>query len=335
MLIALQPGMKQRLDNRLSVSVMLGIILDADSLGKEIDLSPITGLLGEWRVYGSSLPEETSARVADADVVLSNKIRLDATNLSGSQVSFISVMATGTNNIDLEYTSNRGITVSNAVAYATPSVVQHTISLILALSTNLPAYLKDVREGAWQKSNVFCLLQHPIQEVSGKQLGIIGHGELGSAVADAATGLGLEILISDRPGNSPKEGRLAFKEVVARADYLSLHCPLTDGSQQMINAEILSAMKPSAFLINTARGGLVDSEALVTALKAGDIAGAAVDVLDVEPATVDEPLITDIDNLLVTPHNAWGAIESRTRLIQQMRENIEGFLTDKPQRQVN
>ena len=314
---------------------MLGVILDADSLGKEIDLSRITELLDEWRIYGSSAPEETASRIADADVVLSNKIRLDATNLIGSKVSFISVMATGTNNIDLEYTSKQGVTVSNAVAYATPSVVQHTISLILALSTSLPTYLKDVREGAWQKSNVFCLLQHPIQEISGKYLGIVGYGELGRAVASAATALGLKILISDRPESSPRTGRLAFDEVVHKSDYLSLHCPLTQTNQHMINFNVLSAMKRSAFLINTARGGLVDSEALIAALNSGDIAGAALDVLDVEPAMTDEPLITDIDNLLVTPHNAWGAIESRHRLIEQMRENIEGFLANSLRRQVN
>ncbi len=313
---------------------MLGVILDADSLGKDIDLSPITGLLDDWHVYGSTLPEETRARIAGAHMVLSNKIRLDEANLRGSSVRFISVMATGTNNVDLEYASNHQITVSNAVGYATPSVAQHSISLILALSINLPAYLKDVSDGAWQKSNVFCMLQHPIQEVAGKKLGIIGYGELGRAVASAATGLGLELLISERPGQRARQGRLTFEEVISNADYLSLHCPLTESNRHMINAQVLAAMKPSAFLINTARGALVDSQALIDALKAGQIAGAALDVLDTEPATADEPLINDIDNLLVTPHNAWGAIESRNRLVMQMKENIEAFLIDQPTRQV-
>ena len=314
---------------------MLGVILDADSLGKEIDLSRITNLLDEWRVYGSTEPEKTAARVADADVVLSNKVRLDASNLSDSQVSFISVMATGTNNIDLGYTSAQGIIVCNAIAYATPSVVQHTISLLLALSTSLPAYLREVREGNWQNSNVFCMLQHPIQEISGKNLGIVGYGELGSAVATTASALGLKILISDRPGSSPRKGRLSFDDVVRNADYLSLHCPLTKINQRMINSDVLSAMKSSSFLINTARGALVDSSALINALTSGEIAGAALDVLDIEPPIADEPLINNIDNLLITPHNAWGAVESRHRLIEQMRENIKGFLSGKPQRQVN
>ena len=314
---------------------MLGVILDADSLGNEVNLTRITELLDEWKIYGYTRPDETAIRIAGADVILSNKIRLDASSLDGSSVSFISVMATGTNNVDLEYTSKNGILVSNAVAYATPSVVQHTISLILALSTSLPAYLKDVRDGCWQDSKVFCLLNYPIQEISGKTLGIIGYGELGKAVATAADALGLKILISDRPGHPPRKSRLAFDEVLRRADYLSLHCPLNETNKQMINAETLSLMKPSSFLVNTARGGLVDSQALLTALRSRQIAGAALDVLDTEPPIIDEPLITNIDNLLITPHNAWGAIESRNRLIEQMRENIEGFLAEKPKRKVN
>jgi glycerate dehydrogenase len=312
---------------------MIGVILDANSLGQDIDLSPVTSLLSEWRVYPSTQPDEVASRISDATVVLSNKIRLDEASLANApNVRFISVMATGTNNIDFQATKARDIHVSNAVAYATPSVVQHTISLILALSTNLPAYLSDVRSGRWQQSDVFCLLDHPIQEVAGKKLGIIGHGELGSAVAKAAAGLGLKVIVAGRRGEQPGPGRTPFEEVIREADYLTLHCPLTSTNENMINAELLSAMKPTAFLINTARGGLVDSQALVAALKDGVIAGAAIDVLNTEPAAANEPLITDLPNLLVTPHNAWGAIESRNRLINQMRENIEGFLAGKPPR---
>ena len=314
---------------------MIGVILDADSLGRDIDLSPVTDLLDDWQVYPSTLPEETPTRIAGADVVLSNKIRLDAENLAGSRVRYISVMATGTNNVDLAWAASNQIQVSNAVAYATPSVVQHTISLILALSTNLPAYVNDVRAGRWQQSNVFCLLDHPIQEIAGKKLGIIGHGELGGAVARVAEALGMTILVSERPGDEPRTGRVAFERVIAESDYLSLHCPLTESNHHVINAGVLAAMKPSAFLINTARGGLVDSAALLSALHSNSIAGAAIDVLDAEPAKQDEPLITQMNNLLVTPHNAWGAIESRTRLVSQMKENIEGFLAANPPRLVN
>ncbi len=312
---------------------MIGVILDADSLGQDIDLTPITSLMDEWHVHGSTLPDETAERIKDASVVLSNKIALNAENMSNaSSLGYISVMATGTNNVDFDYCSKHNIQVSNAVAYATPSVVQHTISLILALATNLPAYLNDVRAGAWQKSNVFCLLDHPISEIAGKTLGIFGHGELGGNVAKAAEGLGMNVLLSERPGADLRDGRTGFEELLRTADYLTLHCPLTPETEHLINEETLALMKPSGFLINTARGGLVDSKALLEALEQKQLAGAAVDVLDVEPAREDEPLINAHPNLLVTPHNAWGAIESRQRLVQQMRENIEGFLKGSPPR---
>lgn len=315
---------------------MLGVILDADSLGTDIDLSPVTNLLGDWQVYASTQPDEVASRIENATVVLSNKVVLDETNLGHARlVRFISVMATGTNNVDLNYTASHNIAVSNAIAYSTPSVVQHTISLILALSNNLPAYLADVRGGRWQQSNVFCLLDHPIQEVSGKRLGIIGYGALGTHVARAAEGLGLIVQVSERPGHQPREGRLAFEDIVRTSDYISLHCPLTAENKHLINAEKLSWMKPSAFLINTARGGLVDSGALLHALRSRTIAGAAIDVLDMEPASASEPLMADLPNLMVTPHNAWGAIESRRRLILQMKENIMGFLIGTPPRSVN
>lgn len=314
---------------------MIGVILDADSLGHDIDLTPITSLLTDWHVYGSTTPDETAGRIADATVVLSNKIALTADAMSSAEsLRYISVMATGTNNIDFGYCAEHDIQVSNAVAYATPSVVQHTISLILALATNLPAYLSDVRAGAWQKSTVFCVLDHPITEVAGKTLGIFGYGELGRNVAKAAAGLGMQVAPGERPGAKPREGRTPFEALLRQADYLTLHCPLTAETQHLIDETTLSLMKPSAFLINTARGGLVDSTALLEALDQKKIAGAAVDVLDVEPAREGEPLIDAFPNLLVTPHNAWGALESRQRLVRQMRENIEGFVKGSPPRLV-
>lgn len=315
---------------------MLGVILDADSLGNDVDLSPITSLLDEWQVYPFTSPEDVADRIANADIVLSNKIRLDESNLgSAGQLKFVSVIATGTNNIDFPAMEKRDVVVSNARGYGTHSVVQHTLTMMLTLSTNLHRYLDDVRSGAWQKSDVFCLLHHPIQEVAGKQLGIVGYGELGRAVAAAAEALGMSVVVSERPGLEPRTGRLAFEDALSTADYVSLHCPLTEDNAHMINKESLALMKPGAFLINTARGGLVHSADLVAALTEGVIAGAAIDVLDREPPLVDEPLLASLSNLIVSPHNAWGAIESRTRLIMQTRENIEGFLKGDPVRVVN
>lgn len=314
---------------------MIGVILDADSLGKDVDLSPVTDLLDEWQVHAATSAETVADRIRNATVVLSNKVALDKSNMqSAERLQFISIMATGTNNIDLANTTARKIQVSNAVAYATPSVVQHTVSLILTLSTNLHRYLADVRQGEWQRSNVFCLLDHPIQEIAGKQLGIIGYGELGAAVATAAAALGMKVAISEHPGKTLRPGRISFEETLQTSDYISLHCPLDEKTKHLMNVSTLKQMKPSAFLINTARGGLVDSPALLRALQDGTIAGAAVDVLDIEPPTADELLINAATNLLVTPHNAWGAVESRARLIQQMKENIEGFLAGAPPRLV-
>ncbi|MBL6691295.1 MAG: D-2-hydroxyacid dehydrogenase [Pseudomonadales bacterium] len=314
---------------------MLGVILDADSLGNDVDLSPITSLLDEWQVYPFTRPEDVADRIANADIVLSNKIRLEESNLGhADQLKFVSVIATGTNNIDFPAMAERGVVVSNARGYGTPSVVQHTLTMILMLSTNLHRYLSDVASGKWQKSDAFCLLHHPVQEVAGKKLGIVGYGELGKAVAAAVEALGMSVVVSERPGVEPRTGRLAFDDVLNTADYVSLHCPLTEDNEHMINKETLGLMKPGAHLINTARGGLVHSVDLVAALKEGVIAGAAIDVLDREPPPADDPLLEPLSNLIVTPHNAWGAIESRTRLIMQTRENIEGFLNGEPVRVV-
>lgn len=314
---------------------MLGVILDANSLGEGTDLTPLTSLLDDWQIHGATRQADIAQRIKPATVVLSNKVPLTGCHLAGSQVRYISVMATGTNNVDIAYAQAQGIAVSNAVAYATPSVVQHTLALMLALATSLPRYLDDVRAGAWQGSDVFCLVQHPITELAGKTLGIVGYGELGSHLASAAACLGMKVLISARPGEAGTSERTAFAELMQTADVVSLHCPLTDATAGMINAASLKLMKPTAFLINTARGGLVDSAALIAALRAGTLAGAAVDVLDTEPPSADEPLLqAGLPNLLVSPHNAWASHESRWRLVQQMRENIQGFLNGSPPRLV-
>jgi glycerate dehydrogenase len=318
---------------------MKGVILDADSLGQgQVDLSPITSLLDSWDVHGTTQPHEIQERIEGAGIVLSNKIVLDETTLrSNPSLQFIGVMATGTNNVDLIAASRANITVSNAVAYATPSVVQHTINLMLNLATSQPMFIQDVREAQWQKAPAFCLLNHPISELSNKILGIIGYGELGSNVANIAKAFGMHILVAQRPDSVElKAGRTPLNKVLDEADYLSLHCPLTPETENLINKDALARMKSSAFLINTARGGLVNSNDLVAALNRGAIAGAAIDVLNTEPPTADDILTSaNLDNLIVTPHNAWGAIESRQRLVIQLVENIEQYLNGNPIRIVS
>lgn len=319
---------------------MLGVILDADSLGPDIDLSSVTGQLDHWHVHGETPQDKIAARISDADIVVTNKVPIQQAHIAQAKaLKFISVTATGTNNIDLGAAHASGIAVSNAVGYGTPSVVQHTMSLIMLLSNNMHRYLQDVANGKWQQSSSFCLLNHPITEISGKQLGIIGYGELGRGVAMAAQSLGMTVVISERPGTATtdiRSDRMAFEETLATSDFLSLHCPLTADNLHLINQQTLSLMPSSAFLINTARGGLIDSMALLRALDQGTIAGAAVDVLAHEPATIDEPLINHTSpKLLVTPHNAWGARESRQRLIEQTSENIKSYLSGKQRRVVS
>ena len=305
---------------------MNGVILDGDSLGQDIDLSPVTNCFNNIEIFGSTEPDETAARIIDADVVLTNKIRLGPDELKRCQnLKMISVMATGTNNVDLAYCAKNNIQVCNAKGYSTPSVVQHTITLMLALSTNLIAYQKNIKAHAWQQSNVFCLLDHPIQELSGKTLGILGYGDLGRSVADVARAFGMNILVCERPGskNADTKERIAWQQMLPQVDYLSLHCPLTPDNEQIVDTSALALMKPTAFLINTARGGLVNSLDLITALKKGVIRGAGIDVLNTEPPSTDEVLLAeDLPNLVITPHNAWAARESRERLLLQMAENI-------------
>ena len=196
---------------------------------------------------------------------------------------------------------------------------------MLTLSTNLISYQKKVKEHAWQQSNVFCLLDHPIQELSGKTLGILGYGDLGRSVAEVARAFGMKVLVCERPGSKSADAkeRVAWQQMLPQVDYLSLHCQLTPDNEQIVDASAFALMKPSAFLINTARGGLVNSLDLITALKKRDIRGAGIDVLNTEPPSTDEVLLAeDLPNLIVTPHNAWAARESRERLLLQMVENI-------------
>lgn len=322
---------------------MKGIILDADSLGKDIDLGPVLDLLDDWQINATTRPEDVETAVADADVVLSNKIELPRDLLlTNSSIKLISVMATGVNNVDLNAAAEKNIVVSNAVGYATASVAQHTIALMLNLVTSQPTYLRETQTGRWQKSNVFCRLDHPIFELNGKTLGIIGLGTLGTAVANVSLALGMRVIAAESMTGATAEHpdrripRVALDTLLASADVISLHCPLTPLTDGLMNPDKFALMKSTAYLINTARGALIDTEALLQAINSNSIAGAAIDVLVSEPPKSDEPLLREKrPNLLITPHNAWGAVESRQRLILQMRENIESFIKGNPIRQVN
>lgn len=309
---------------------MHGVILDCDSLKPDdLDLSLLLATLPQWKQYGATTPENTLERIADATVVVSNKVVLDRKILQQTpQLKLICVAATGTNNIDLAAAQQYGITVTNVSGYGVNSVAQHTLTLMLSLATRLPQYSQAVADGKWSESPFFCLLDYPIIELAGKSLGIVGYGAIGQAVARLANALNMKVLISARPGAETVklDERLVFDDVLAQADILSLHCPLTEQTSQLINARRLAQMKPGAFLINTARGGLIDEAALAGALLSGHLAGAALDSISIEPPPHDHPLLTaNIPNLLITPHCAWGSQPARQRLVNELAKNIEAF----------
>ncbi len=315
---------------------MNAVFLDYESLDKnDLDFSALHAVFSQLELYPSTLATQVLARVQHADVIISNKVVLDAETLKQcSSLKLILISATGTNNIDLAQAKAQGITVCNCQGYGTSAVAQHTLMLMLALATSVIQYDRAVRQGEWNKSPIFCLLDFPIVELAGKTLGILGYGELGQAVAKLAEAFGMKIIVGALPNRST-ENRVALSELLPQVDFLSLHCPLTEETRDLIDSQAFERMKPSAFLINCARGGIVNEQALATALRTGQIAGAATDVLSVEPPKEGNILLTDdIPNLIITPHNAWGSVDARQRIVQQLTENALAFQQGQPIRQV-
>lgn len=313
------------------------VVLDAGTLGpEELDLTALRAAAGELVLHERTAPAELAGRLRGADIAISNKVVLDAAALAACpELKLICIAATGTNNVDLDAARARGIRVCNARGYATPSVVQHTWALILALAARLPDYRDAVRRGDWARAAQFCLLDFPIAELAGRTLGIVGYGELGRAVAAVAPAFGMEVLVAQTPGRPVLAERRPWAEVLARADVLSLHCPLTAQTRGLVGAGELAAMRPGALLINTARGGIVDEAALAAALRAGRLGGAGVDVLTAEPPRDGNPLLApDLPNLILSPHTAWASRAARQRLVQQLAENIAGFRAGEPPRRV-
>lgn len=310
-----------------------GVFLDVNSVDRgDLDLAKLKATLPSWQWFEKSTAQQVAPRIAPANVVIANKAPLMKPSLQQAKdLTLICVAATGTNNVDLQAAAEQGITVCNVRDYATASVVQHVFTLILNLSTHFLSYHNAVVDGKWQSSDQFCLLDFPIHELAGKTLGVIGYGVLGHAVAQAAKAFDMKVIIADHKGVKPRSGRVAFAEVLAQADVITLHCPLTDATKHLIGYEELSAMKPNALLINAARGGIVDEHALVQALQQQLIAGAGVDVLTEEPPVHGNVLLDNrLPNLFVTPHIAWASRESRQRLINEIVKNIEAFAAGNP-----
>lgn len=312
------------------------VFLDRDSVGGDVDLGALDALADRWQHHPATDPADTLARVRDAELVISNKVLLDRATLAGCQrLKLICVAATGTNNVDLDAAREFGIAVSNVTGYATPSVVQQVFALLLSLTTRLEEQRAAARDGRWAASPCFCVLDLPFRELAGKTLGIVGFGELGHGVATVAEALGMQVMVSQRPGGAPRPGRVPLDELLARADVVSLHVPLADNTRNLFDAGRLALMKPDAVLINTARGGIVDEQALAEALQGGRLGGAGFDVLAVEPPHAGNILLQlDLPNLIVTPHVAWASRESRQRLMDQVAENIRAFLAGESRNRV-
>lgn len=288
----------------------------------------------EWVEYPRTGPAEAAERLRDADVAIVNKVRLTADVLAQApRLRLIAVAATGTDNIDLAACQARGIVVSNIRGYATHTVPEHTFALIFALRRSICAYRDAVRAGRWQQADQFCFFDHPIRDLAGSTLGVVGDGALGQSVAAMGRALGMRVLISGHKGRTG-QGRLytPFEQTLRQADVLTLHCPLNDRTRNMIAAPEFAQMERSPLLVNTARGGLVDESAVGPALDAGQISGAAFDVTSVEPPPADHPFMALLDrpNFILTPHVAWASAEAIQALADQLIDNIEAFVASRP-----
>ena len=306
------------------------VFLDRESLNAALKRPDFAH---EWIDYPQSAPDTVIERLHDATIAVSNKVPLRAAALAQlPSLRLIAVCATGTDNVDLDHCRTHGVAVANVRGYAAHAVPEHVFMLILALRRNLLAYREDVRAGRWNDAPQFCLRTHPIQDLHGATLGVIGHGVLGRAVARLGEAFGMRVLISEHKGaTTARPGYTPFDTVLGEADVVTLHAPLTPATRHLIGAAEIERMRPGAILINAGRGGLVDEAALAQALRRGRIAGAGFDVLSVEPPRAANPLLDlDLPNFILTPHNAWASAQAQQRMADELIANIEAFVRGTP-----
>ena len=313
------------------------VVLDGLTLNPgDLNWSGLTAL-GDCVIHERTAPAELLARAANAEVLLTNKTVLSAADLANlPRLKYIGVLATGTNVVDLQAARARAIPVTNIPTYGTKSVAQMTFALLLELAHHVGHHAQTVREGRWTSHIDWCYWDYPLVELDGLTMGLVGLGRIGRAVAELGAAFGLKVLAYDpAAGAAPAFVRAVDLDTLFReSDVVSLHCPLTPQTAKLVNAERLSWMKPTAFLLNTSRGPLVDEPALAAALNAGRIAGAALDVLSVEPPPATNPLLT-ARNCIITPHMAWGTRAARARLMKIAVDNVQAFLQGTPQNVVN
>ena len=305
-------------------------ILDAKTLGDDMDISEFKRY-GQVNVYPVTSTEDVIEKIKDQEIIITNKVLLNSDNLPyASQLKLICVAATGTNNIDLQYTKAHDIAVTNVVGYSTNSVSQHALAMVLSLASNLEHYNKYVRNGEYANSDIFTNISRPFYELKAKTWGIIGLGRIGKATAKLAEALGCKIVYYSTSGknhdNSYKE--LSLEQLLKESDIVSIHSPLNSYTRNLIDYEQITMMKKTAFLINVGRGSIVNENGLAKAMSEGCISGAGLDVLENEPINKDNPLLK-LDapvNLIITPHIAWASVEARKRLINEILMNIEAFI---------
>jgi glycerate dehydrogenase len=308
---------------------MRGVFLDLGTVSNsDLDMASLQRALPDLDLHEQTGPTDVAARIAGRDVVLLNKCRITRELLAANpQLRLIALAATGVDNVDVNAARALGIAVANLYDYCTPSVAQHVFAVVLALTHRLRDYDALARRGDWGRTAQLPAFPYPIRELAGRLLGIVGHGALGRAVARIGKAFGMEVVVANRPGGERLPGRRDLHDLLPDTDVLTLHCPLTPVTRDLIAVREFGLMKPDAVLVNTARGALVDAAALAAALRAGRLGGAGLDVLDQEPPGPGHPLLEPgIPNLILTPHVAWAARESRQRCLDELALNIEAFL---------
>jgi len=308
---------------------MKGAFLDRGTFPDELALQPPAAIT-DWTEYPLTQTEQRLERLADCQLAVVNKVVLDAPLLAQlPKLECIAVTATGTNNVDLDYCSDAGITVINAVGYASEAVGEHALMLMLALARNLKEYLADADQRGWSDSPFFCNRVAPIQNLAGRTLTIIGRGALGDALASRAEALGMKLCYAERAGaDSVRNGYTDFATALGEADVLSLHCPLTAATERLINAETLAMLKPGCVLINTGRGALIDESAVLDALRTGQLGGAGLDVATNEPPLPSDTIwrLAEHPRVIVTPHVAWASNEAMAILLRQIEAKLTTWL---------
>lgn len=309
------------------------IILDGGGIGYDVEW-PDFGVFGALTRYDNTRPEEVAERIAAADAVFTNKVVLTAAHMAGAErLRYVGCLATGFNHVDIAAAAARGVTVTNVPDYSSAAVAQHVFALMLEFANNVALHDRAVRDGDWARSKYFCFWKKPILELEGKVMGVVGFGHIGRRVARLADAFGMRVMAyAPRPKEAPPYPGFAFvglEDLFGQADYVSLHTPLTPETAGLVDKRLLGRMKKSAYLINTARGPLINEADLAEAVRGGKIAGAGLDVVTVEPMRDDNPL-RGLENVIITPHIAWASVEARTRLLQVVLENYRAYLDGRP-----